>query len=397
VNIHEFEAKKLFASRGIPTPRGEVASTSDEAAQIARKLGTAKVVVKAQIHAGGRGKGSVVGDANTHGVAVVGSPEAAAAHAQKLLGKPLRTHQTGPQGQVVKRVLVEEASQIARELYAGIVLDRDTGRVTFIVSTEGGMDIEAVAERTPDKLVRQGIDPTSGFMPFHGRKLTQALQLQGDTAKQAAKLFAKMYAFYIETDASLVEVNPLVVTGTGDVVALDAKVNFDDNAMFRQPEIAAMRDIDEEDPKERAAHDANLSYVSLEGNIGCLVNGAGLAMATMDIIKYCGGQPANFLDVGGSATAEMVTKAFKIILADQAVKAVLVNIFGGIAKCDVIADGVITAAREVGLKVPLVVRLEGTHVEQGKHLLAQSGLKIMPANDMRDAAQKVVQAAGGMA
>lgn len=397
MNIHEFEAKKIFASRGINTPKGKVASTPEEAAQVAQSLGSAKVVVKAQIHAGGRGKGSIIGDPQTHGVAVVSTPDAAAAHAKKLLGKALQTHQTGPEGQVVKRVLVEAASDIAKELYAGIVLDRDNSRVTFMVSTEGGMDIEAVAEKTPEKLIRQSIDPTSGFMPFHGRKLAKALHLTGDTAKQAAKLFAKLYAFYVETDASLVEVNPLVITGSGDVIALDAKVNFDDNALFRQPEIAAMRDTDEEDSKERAARDANLSYVALEGNIGCLVNGAGLAMATMDIIKYCGGQPANFLDVGGSATAEMVTKAFKIILADKMVKAVLVNIFGGIAKCDVIADGVITAARDVGLKIPLVVRLEGTNVQKGKDLLSSSGLAIIPANDMLDAAKKVVQAAGGQA
>lgn len=397
MNIHEFEAKKIFASRGIRTPKGQVASTPEEAEQIAHQLGGERVVVKAQIHAGGRGKGSLINDPTTHGVAVVKGAAAAKAHAAKLLGHALRTHQTGPEGQVVKKVLIETASDIAKELYAGIVLDRDTSWVTFIVSTEGGMDIEAVADKSPEKIVRQGIDPTSGFMPYHGRKLAKALNLTGDTAKQAAKLFANLYAMYVQTDASLVEINPLVITGSGDVIALDGKVNFDDNAMFRQAEILAMRDLDEEDPKERAAKDANLSYVALEGNIGCLVNGAGLAMATMDIIKYCGGQPANFLDVGGSATAQMVTQAFKIILADKHVKAVLVNIFGGIAKCDVIANGVIQAAKDVGLKVPLVVRLEGTNVELGKKLLKESGLAITPANDMLDAAQKVVQAAGGKA
>jgi succinyl-CoA synthetase beta subunit len=265
-----------------------------------------------------------------------------------------------------------------------------------MVSTEGGMDIEAVADKTPERIFRQSIDPVTGFSPFHGRKLAAALKLTGQTAKQAAALFAKLYAMYVETDASLVEINPLVITDKGDVIALDGKVNFDDNAMFRQPNIAALRDVDEEDPKERSAHDAGLQYVALEGNIGCLVNGAGLAMATMDMIKYCGGQPANFLDVGGGATAEQVTQAFKIILADKNVKAILVNIFGGIAKCDVIATGIITAAKEVGLHLPLVVRLEGTNVDLGKKLLSQSNLAIEPANDMLDAAQKVVaQAAKG--
>jgi succinyl-CoA synthetase beta subunit len=394
VNIHEFEAKEIFAARGIPVPKGQVADTPEAAVAAAKLLSTAKVVVKSQIHAGGRGKGAIVDSSPAvHGVAVVSSPEAAGAHAAKLLGRALRTHQTLPQGQVVKRVLVEEASDIAKELYAGIVLDRDTSRVAFIVSTEGGMDIEEVADKTPDRIFRQGIDVVTGFQPYHGRKLADALQLKGNTAKQAASLFAKLYAMYVETDASMVEINPLVITGKGDVIALDGKVNFDDNAMFRQKAIASLRDLDEEDPKERDAHDAGLQYVALEGNIGCLVNGAGLAMATMDIIKYCGGQPANFLDVGGGATAEQVTQAFKIILADHNVKAILVNIFGGIAKCDVIASGIITAAKEVGLHLPLVVRLEGTNVEQGKKLLAESGLAIEPANDMLDAAKKAVAAA----
>ena len=393
MNIHEFEAKEIFAVRGIPVPKGQVADTPEAAIAAAKLLSTPKVVVKAQIHAGGRGKGTVIGQTGVHGVAVVSSPEAAGEHARKLLGHALRTHQTMPQGQVVKRVLVEEASDIHKELYASIVLDRDTARVTFIVSTEGGMDIEAVAEKTPERIQRQAIDPVTGFMPFHGRKLAEALNLTGKTAKQAATLFSKLYTMYVETDASLVEINPLVVTGAGDVIALDGKVNFDGNSMFRQKAIAALRDVDEEDPKERAARDANLSYVALEGNIGCLVNGAGLAMATMDIIKFRGGAPANFLDVGGGATAEMVTQAFKIILADKNVKAILVNIFGGIAKCDVIATGIITAAKEVGLHLPLVVRLEGTNVELGKKMLAESGLAIEPANDMLDAANKVVAAA----
>lgn len=394
MNIHEFEAKRIFASHGIPVPKGKVATSPQEAEQIAQELG-GKVVVKAQIHAGGRGKGSVIGDDKTHGVKVVSTPQAAREHTQKLLGKALHTHQTGPDGQVVKRVLVEEASDIKTELYAAVLLDRDLSRVTFIVSTAGGMDIEAVADETPEKLIKQAIDPATGLMPFHTRKLAYALGLQGDTAKQAAALFTKLYKVFMETDAALVEINPLVITGKGDVIALDAKVNFDDNALFRQPAIAALRDVDEEDPKERAARDANLSYVALEGNIGCLVNGAGLAMGTMDIIKYCGGQPANFLDVGGGATAEQVTKAFKIILSDKNVRAILVNIFGGIAMCDVIANGIVTAAKDVGLKLPLVVRLEGTNVEQGKKILAESGLAITPATDMLDAAKKVVAAAGG--
>ena len=396
MNIHEYEAKQIFAAHGIPVPKGKVASTPAEAEQIAQEIG-GKVVVKAQIHAGGRGKGSVVGDDKTNGVKVVATPQDARAHAEKLIGRALHTHQTVPQGQVVKRVLVEAASDIKTELYAAVLLDRDTSHVTFIVSTAGGMDIEAVADKTPEKLIRQGIDPATGMMPFHGRKLAEALGLTGKTAQQAATLLGKLYNVFTATDASLVEINPLVITGSGDVIALDAKVNFDDNALFRHPDIAAMRDVDEEDAKERAARDANLSYVALEGNIGCLVNGAGLAMATMDIIKYSGGQPANFLDVGGGATAEMVTKAFKIILSDKHVRAILVNIFGGIAKCDVIANGVVTAAREVGLKVPLVVRLEGTNVELGKKILAESGLAITPANDMLDAAKKVVHAAGGAA
>ena len=395
MNIHEFEAKRLLAARGIPVPPGKVASTPEEAEQAAASLGVARVVVKSQIHAGGRGKGTIIGDEAIHGVKVVDSPQAAREHAQRLLGRALRTHQTGPEGQVVKRVLVEAASDIRKELYAAVVLDRDTGRVTLITSTEGGMDIEAVAASTPEKILRQSIDPASGIQAFHARKLAYGLGLSGDVAKQATQIFLKLYQVFVETDASLVEVNPLVITGSEQVVALDGKMNFDDNALFRHPEVSELRDADEEDPKERAAHDAGLSYVALDGNIGCLVNGAGLAMATMDIIKHVGGEPANFLDVGGGATTEQVTKAFKIILADPNVRAILVNIFGGIAKCDVIANGVVAAAREVGLEVPLVVRLEGTNVELGKKILSESGLAITPANDMLDAAQKVVKAVGG--
>lgn len=399
MNIHEFEAKKIFAGKGIAVPPGKVATTAAEAEKAAAELfqehKVARVVVKAQIHAGGRGKGTIIGDDSTHGVKVVADAAAAKAHAEKLLGKTLRTHQTGPEGRVVKRVLVEAGSNIKKELYTAVTLDRDVGRVSFIVSTEGGMDIEEVAEKHPEKLFKMPIDPATGIMPYHTRKLTEALQLSGDAAKQGAALFAKLYQTFVDTDAAIVEINPLVITAEGSVIALDAKVNFDDNALFRHPDIAALRDVDEEDVKERAARDANLSYVALEGSIGCLVNGAGLAMATMDIIKHCGGQPANFLDVGGGATAEMVTKAFKIILSDKHVRAILVNIFGGIAKCDVIANGVVTAAREVGLKVPLVVRLEGTNVDLGKKILSESGLAITPANDMLDAANKVVAAAGG--
>lgn len=392
MNIHEFEAKHLFRAAGIAVPKGVVADSAAAAKQAASSLGTTKVVVKAQIHAGGRGKGSVVGHDGVRGVKVVDSPEAAGAHAEALLGKHLRTHQTAPAGQVVKRVLVEEASDIKKELYCAVVLDRKVGRIGFIVSTEGGMDIEHVAATTPDKIFRQAIDPAAGFQNYHARNLTSALGLTGETAKQAATLFGKLYDFYLAHDASLVEINPLVITGKGDVVALDAKLNFDDNALYRQGEVAALRDVDEEDPKERAARDANLQYVALDGSVGCLVNGAGLAMATMDIIKRSGGEPANFLDVGGGATAEQVTTAFKIILRDKNVKAILVNIFGGIAKCDVIAEGVIKATREVNLQVPLVVRLEGTNVEKGKKMLADSKLAILPADDMKDAAQKAVQA-----
>ena len=395
MNIHEFEAKGLFRRAGIKVPQGTVCDSATAAAEAARSLGGGKAVVKAQIHAGGRGKGAIIGSDNVRGVRVVDSPEAAASHATALLGKRLRTHQTMPEGQVVKRVLVEAASDIAKELYAAVVLDRKSGRISFIVSTEGGMDIEQVAANTPDKICRLAIDPVTGFQPYHARRLTDALALQGDTAKQAADLLTKLYAFYLDYDASLVEINPLVVTGKGDIVALDAKLNFDDNALFRQPDIAALRDVDEEDPKERDARDANLSYVALQGNVGCLVNGAGLAMATMDIIKKSGGEPANFLDVGGGATAEMVTTAFKIIMRDPSVRAILVNIFGGIAKCDVIAEGVITATREVNLQVPLVVRLEGTNVEKGKKMLADSKLKILAADDMKDAAEKAVRASKG--
>lgn len=393
MNIHEFQGKELFRRYGIPVPKGRSVHSADDAYQAGSELG-GKVVVKAQIHAGGRGKGTLVERPDVRGVKVCNTADEAKVHADDLIGSELRTHQTGPEGQPIKQVLVEEASDIASELYAGLTLDRDSGRVTFIVSTEGGVEIEEVAANSPEKIIKQAVDPATGLMPHHTRRLAFGLGFAGAQAKQAMKLFANLYALYTELDASLVEINPLVITGAGELIALDAKVNFDNNGLFRHDDIRALRDEDEEDPKERQANDAGLSYVALDGNIGCLVNGAGLAMATMDIIKYSGGDPANFLDVGGGATAEQVTTAFKIILEDPNVKAILVNIFGGIARCDVIAEGIVTAARELGLKVPLVVRLEGTNVEQGKQILNDSGLSIIAADDMLDGAKKVVDAAG---
>ena len=342
MKVHEFQGKEIFRKFGIPVPEGKVAKTADEAEAIAKELGSPVVVVKAQIHAGGRGKGTLIEDNNINGVKVVKSAEDAKAHAAALLGNTLVTHQTGPEGQVVKQVLVESGSDIATELYAAVILDRDTSQVSFIASTEGGMDIEAVAEETPEKILTVRVDPAAGVQGFHLRQLAFGLGLSGNTAKQAMKLLHKLYTAFVETDADLVEVNPLVITGAGDVVALDAKLTFDENALFRQKDIAGMLDRDEEEPTELEASEAGLSYVKLDGTIGCLVNGAGLAMATMDIIKHVGGSPANFLDVGGGANAAQVTKAFKIILSDPNVKAILVNKFGGIAKCDVIADGVIT-------------------------------------------------------
>jgi succinyl-CoA synthetase beta subunit len=396
VKIHEYQGKQLFRNYGIPVPDGEIASNAEEASAVAQKLG-GTVVVKAQIHAGGRGKGHLTTNEDIRGVKVVNDAESAKSHAAALLGQPLRTHQTATEGQKVKKVLIEKASNIASELYVGMVLDRETSQVTFMVSTEGGMDIEEVAATQPEKIIRQGIDPATGISGFHARKLAYGLGMEGTTAKQAAKIFIQLYKLFVEKDASLVEINPLIITDAGDVMALDAKLNFDTNALYKHPDIVELRDADEEDDKERIANDAGLNYVSLDGNIGCLVNGAGLAMATMDIIKHVGAAPANFLDVGGGATAEQVTKAFKIILSDPNVKAILVNIFGGIAKCDVIADGVVVAAKEVGLDIPLVVRLEGTNVEAGKKILYGSGLELIPADDMLDAANKVVASLGGAA
>ena len=395
MNIHEFQGKGLFRSYGIAVPDGSVAVSGEEAEKIANELPGSICVVKAQIHAGGRGKGTLIEHPDVHGVKVCKTPAEAREQAAALLGNTLVTHQTGPAGQTVSRVLVEAGSDIANELYLGMVLDRETSQVTFIASTEGGMDIEAVAETTPEKIITVGVDSATGIMPYHTRQVAYGLGLSGVQAKQAAKIAGSLYKLFIGTDASLVEINPLVVTGSGDVIALDAKLNFDDNALYRHPEVSELRDTSEEDAKETAAKEANLSYVALDGNVGCLVNGAGLAMATMDIIKSYGAEPANFLDVGGGATAEQVTTAFKIILADPNVKAILVNIFGGIAKCDVIAEGVVTAAKEVKMEVPLVVRLEGTNVNEGKKILAESGLAIIPAGDMDDAAKKVIEAIGG--
>ena len=383
MNIHEYQAKELLARYGVPVQPGGVAYTAAEAEEAARRLGGKLWAVKAQIHAGGRGKAG--------GVKLVRSPEEAGAAAAALLGKRLVTHQTGPQGRDVKRVYVEAASDIARELYLALSVDRTSGRTTLIAAAEGGVEIEELAARAPEKVMQLAIDPATGVEPFHGRRLAFELGLGSAQVKAMVALVGGLYRAFGELDASLVELNPLVVTGSGELVALDAKMSFDDNALFRHPEIEALRDEDEEDPTEREGQRNSLSYVKLDGNIGCMVNGAGLAMATMDIIKLYGGSPANFLDVGGGATRERVTAAFKLILSEPNVEAILVNIFGGIARCDVIADGVVSAAREVNLHVPLVVRLEGTNVELGRKILSQSGLPIITADDFADAAQKVVK------
>jgi succinyl-CoA synthetase beta subunit len=384
MNIHEYQGKSLLKKYGIAVPEGFPAMSVDEAVDAAKKLGGPVWVVKSQIHAGGRGKGG--------GVKVVKSIDDVQAEATRMLGMQLVTHQTGPEGQKVRRLYIEQGCDIARELYCSVVMDRNTSRVTFMVSTEGGMDIEEVAEKHPEKIIKVAIDPATGIQPFHARKLAFGLRLEGDANKNGVKFMLAIYKAFMELDASQVEINPLVVTGSGDVIALDAKMNFDDNALFRHPDVVAMRDEDEEDANERLAKDHELSYVRLDGNIGCMVNGAGLAMATMDIIKLYGGEPANFLDVGGGATTERVTAAFKIILSDKNVKGVLVNIFGGIMKCDIIANGIIAAAKEVSLSVPLVVRLEGTNVELGKKILRESGLPITSADNLADAARKVVDA-----
>ncbi len=388
MNIHEYQAKSLLADYGVATLSGRVAYTPEEAEQAARALGGPVWVVKAQIHAGGRGKGG--------GVKLARSIEEVRQLADQILGMNLVTHQTGPQGRVVKRVYIEDGCDIARELYLGAVIDRASSRITFMASTEGGVEIEEVAATHPEKIIKVAIDPVTGFMPFHGRQLAFGLGLEGAAVRKAVAFMQGLYNCIVERDASLVEINPLVVTGGGDIIALDAKMNFDSNALYRQPKVVDLRDLDEEDPHEIEASRHELNYIKLDGNIACMVNGAGLAMATMDIIKLFGGEPANFLDVGGGATKERVTAAFKLLLSDPNVEGVLVNIFGGIMRCDVIAEGVVAAAREVNLNVPLVVRLEGTNVELGKQILAESGLSITPADDLADAAEKIVAAVRGV-
>ena len=384
MNIHEYQAKQVLGSFGVPVPRGFVAFSADEAVAAAEKLGGPVWVVKAQIHAGGRGKGG--------GVKVVSSIDEVRAEATRMLGMTLVTHQTGPEGKEVGRVYIEEGSDIARELYLSALVDRATSRISFIASTEGGMDIEEVAEKTPEKIFTISVDPASGISGHHGRQIAFALGLEGEQVKQANALIGNLYKAFVEKDMSLLEINPLVVTGAGDLICLDAKMNFDSNALYRQKDIVELRDLAEEDPAEIEASKYDLSYIKLDGKIGCMVNGAGLAMATMDIIKLYGSEPANFLDVGGGATREKVTEAFKIILSDTNVEGILVNIFGGIMRCDIIAEGVVAAAKELSLDVPLVVRLEGTNVDEGKEIMANSGLPIIAADDLNDAAEKIVAA-----
>jgi succinyl-CoA synthetase beta subunit len=392
MNIHEYQAKELLQKFDVATTRGRVATTLDEAEQITRELGDIDIVVKAQIHAGGRGKGSF-NNGFKGGVHVRKTPDEVRDVAAKMLGQILVTHQTGPSGRLVNKVLVAESADIAREIYFAVLLDRATAAPLIVASTEGGVEIEAVAAKSPEKIIREPIEPLAGLQPYQARKLASQLGFESSQLKNASRLFEGLYRTFIAYDCSMVEVNPLVVTSKGEVLALDAKFNFDDNALYRHPEVAAMRDVAEEDPREVEASKHGLNYIGLHGNIACLVNGAGLAMATMDIIKFYGGEPANFLDVGGGATEEQVTEAFKILIADKKVKAILVNIFGGIMKCDVIAEGIINAAKTVKLSVPLVVRLEGTNVERGKQLLKERGIELIAADDLADAAQKVVKAA----
>jgi succinyl-CoA synthetase beta subunit len=384
MNIHEYQAKELLGKYGVAVPRGYAAFSLAEAEQAADRLGGPVWVVKAQIHAGGRGKGG--------GVKLARNRTEVTELARQILGMTLVTKQTGPQGRLVKRLYIEEGCDIKRELYLGLLVDRATGRITVMASTEGGTEIEEVAAHNPEKILRVTIDPATGLMPFHARKLAFGLGLSGGEIASATQFIQAMYRAFVELDASVVEINPLVVTGAGKVLALDAKINFDDNALFRHKEVAQMRDEDEEDPAEREASRHELNYIKLDGNIGCMVNGAGLAMATMDIIKLYGGLPANFLDVGGGATKERVTVAFKLILSDPNVKGILVNIFGGIMRCDIIAEGIVAAAREVSLGVPLVVRLEGTNVDLGKKILKESGLPILSGDNLDDAAKKIVSA-----
>lgn len=392
MNIHEYQAKELLAKFGVPVPAGFPAMSVDEAVEAAKKLPGPLWVVKAQIHAGGRGKGKFneLGEDAKGGVRLARSVDEVREHAQEMLGKTLVTVQTGPQGKQVQRLYITDGVDIAQEFYLALLVDRETGRIAIVASTEGGMDIEKVAHDTPEKIETLTIDPATGLMPHHGRAVAAALGLKGDLAKQAGKLLPQLYNAFLGTDASQIEINPLAVTDDGKLLVLDAKVGFDNNAEFRHPDIQELRDLTEEDPMEIEASKYDLAYIKLDGNIGCMVNGAGLAMATMDIIKLNGAFPANFLDVGGGASKEKVTAAFKIILSDPAVKGILVNIFGGIMRCDIIAEGIVEAAREVSLNVPLVVRLEGTNVQQGKDILAMSGLPIVAANDLGDAAKKIV-------
>ncbi|WP_217585620.1 ADP-forming succinate--CoA ligase subunit beta [Lentibacillus saliphilus] len=382
MNIHEYQGKEILRNYGVSVPNGHVAFSVDEAVEAAKKLGTDITVVKAQIHAGGRGKAG--------GVKVAKNLDDVRTYAEEILGKTLVTHQTGPEGKEVKRLLIEEGCDIQNEYYIGLVLDRATGRVVMMGSEEGGTEIEEVAAQTPEKIFREEIDPVVGLLPFQARRLAFNINIPDELLSKAVKFMLGLYQAYLEKDCSIAEINPLVTTGDGEVMALDAKLNFDDNALYRQKDVMAMRDLEEEDEKEIEASKYDLSYISLDGNIGCMVNGAGLAMSTMDIIKHYGGEPANFLDVGGGATAEKVTEAFKIILSDEHVKGIFVNIFGGIMKCDVIAEGVVEATKQVGLQIPLVVRLEGTNVDLGKQILKESGLNITSADSMADGAQKIV-------
>ncbi|GAB1155530.1 MULTISPECIES: ADP-forming succinate--CoA ligase subunit beta [Paenibacillus] len=382
MNIHEYQGKEVLKQYGVAVPNGKVAYTVDEAVAAAEALGSPVTVVKAQIHAGGRGKAG--------GVKVAKSADEVRAYASEILGKVLVTHQTGPEGKEVKRLLIEEGCDIRKEYYVGVVVDRATGRVVMMASEEGGTEIEEVAEATPEKIFKEVIDPAIGLQVFQARKLAYSINIPNELVNKAVKFMLALYTAFVEKDCSIAEINPLVVTGDGNVIALDAKLNFDSNALFRHKDILELRDLDEEDEKEIEASKYDLSYIALDGNIGCMVNGAGLAMATMDIIKYYGGDPANFLDVGGGATTEKVTEAFKIILSDAKVAGIFVNIFGGIMRCDVIANGVVEAAKQLGLTKPLVVRLEGTNVELGKQILGESGLNIVPADSMADGAQKIV-------
>jgi succinyl-CoA synthetase beta subunit len=386
MKIHEYQGKAILSKYGVPTPRGEVAFTPDEARAAAQRLGTPVVVVKAQIHAGGRGKAG--------GVKLAKSPEQAAEIAKSMLGMKLITPQTGPGGRIVKRLLIEEGLDIRRELYLAVVIDRAVAAAVVMASTAGGMEIEEVAHNNPEAILRETINPTVGLQPYQARKLAFGLGLSGDAVTNATPFFQALYRAVIETDASLAEINPLIVTGDGKLVALDAKINFDDNALYRHKELKEFRDLDEEDPLEVEASKFNLNYIKLEGTIGCMVNGAGLAMATMDIIKLAGGSPANFLDVGGGANAEQVRNAFRILMSDAEVRGVFINIFGGILRCDVLATGVVAAARELGMKVPVVIRMEGTNVEMGKQILADSGLNLTIAEGMKDGAAKIVRLAG---